>query len=152
MAAATTIVGLAIAAYGAYSANEARQDQKEANKQASEQRKQVQGEQNALNAQKQAQERRAQIREERVRRGKIMQGSENTGTSASSGSAGAVGALSTQLTSNLGANLGMAAAGQRIGEYAQNAANFDLASQNAALQAQQGEALVGIGSRIGSAG
>lgn len=144
----TTIVGLAIAAYGAYSANEARQDQKEANKQAANQRKQIQGEQNAQNAQKQAQERRALIREERVRRGKIMQSAENTGASDSSGAAGAVGALSTQLSSNLGANLGMAAAGQRIGEYAQNAADFDLASQNAALQAQQGEALVSIGSRI----
>jgi hypothetical protein len=148
MGIATTIIGLAIMAYGAYTANEARKDQKEANKDASTQRKAIQGENNALNAQKQAQERRALIREERVRRGKIMQSAENTGVSGGSGVEGATGALSTQLSSNLGANLGMAAAGQRIGEYAQNAADFDLASQNAALKAQQGEALVSMGSRI----
>lgn len=145
MAALTSIIGVGLLAYGAYSANEARQDQKDANRAAANERKQVQGEQNALNAQKQAQERRAQVREERVRRGKILQSAENTGASDSSGALGAVGALSTNLSSNLGANLGMAAAGQRIGEYAQNAADFDLAAQNASLQAQQGEQLMSIG-------
>lgn len=138
-------IAYAVVAVGAIVANEARKDQKEANKAAAVERKQIRGEENALNAQKQAQERRALVREERVRRGKIMQSAENTGTSDSSGAAGAVGALSTQLSSNLGANLGMAAAGQRIGEYAQNAADFDLASQNAAMKAQQGEQLMSIG-------
>lgn len=143
----------AVAAIGAYMAHDARQEQKRANASAAAEQKKVRGEENALNASKQAQERRAQIREERVRRGRIMQAAENTGVGGSSGESGALGSLGTQLQTNLGINAGYAAAGQRIGEYQQNAADFNLAAQNAALKAQDGMSLFQMGmSGAGKAG
>lgn len=134
-------IALAIAAVSAKIGYDARQDAKEANRAAAAEQKKARGEVNAVNASKQAQEKRAAIREERVRRGKILQASANTGTSASSGALGAEGGLSTQLSSNLAINAGMAAAGQRIGVYEQNAADFNLAAQEAALQAQNADSI-----------
>lgn len=134
-------IALAIAAVSAKIGYDARQDAKEANRAAAAEQKKARGEVNAVNASKQAQEKRAAIREERVRRGKILQASANTGTSASSGVLGAEGGLSTQLSNNLAINAGMAAAGQRIGVYEQNAADFNLAAQEAALQAQNADSI-----------
>lgn len=59
--------------------------------------------QGAMQAEKQAQDVRSQIRQERIRRAQILQASENTGVSESSGSTGATGSLNTQLSSNFGA-------------------------------------------------
>lgn len=110
--------------------------------QAGEQRK-VQNEQKALNFQAQAQERRNQVREERVRRSKLLQASENSGTADSSGEYGAMGSLATQLSSNLGINAGRAQAGSNIGGYLQNAADFGLAAQQASQSAQNADAIAG---------
>jgi hypothetical protein len=146
MAIATTtllaIGSLAVAGAGLVQGMEARKDAKEAQDQSlSLQRKaqgeqeKIQGEQRAQNAAQAAAERRTQIREERVRRARIMQSSENTGVSGSSGEFGALGALGVNLATNVGTNAGRVAAGGRISEYAQNASGFMSAAQDKGVQA-----------------
>lgn len=145
-----TIATLAAVAstVGAVQGYEARKDAQKANKAAANEQRKVQGEQKALNFQAQAEERRKQVREERVRRAKLLQASNNTGGAGSSGELGAVGSLATQLNANIGINLGKAAAGNRISGYLQNAADFNTASQNAMMDAQNGDALFGVGMNI----
>lgn len=144
------VVGLAVtaSAVGAYQGYQARKDAKSAaRKSAAEQRK-IQAEQRAMNAQQQAQERRQQIREERVRRARVLQAANNSGTGESSGMLGALGSLSTQLFNNVGINLGRAAASDRISMFSQNAANFNLDMQNAGYKAQNADAVMGMGMSI----
>lgn len=81
----------------------------------------AQKEQMALNASRAAQERRQQIREERVRRARVLQASENTGTTESSGQMGAVGNLATQLQTNIGFNLAQIRGAERISGFQQEA-------------------------------
>lgn len=88
---------------------------------ASREQKKARKEQQAVNAAQAAQERRQQIREERIRRARILQASENTGVTESSGEAGAVGALATQLQGNVGFNLGMQRSASNISDFQQNA-------------------------------
>lgn len=119
---------------------------------ADEQRK-AQSEQRAQNAAQAANERRQQIREERVRRARILQSAENTGTAGSSGAIGAVGGLATNLSSNIGMNLGQIAAGNRMSNNLQNAANFSAAAQNNMQKASNFNQLAGMaGSIFQSAG
>lgn len=154
MAAITTIIAaaaLATAAVSAYSGYRSRQDMKEASNNAAEENRKAKAEQTALKFQEQAQERRNQIREERVRRAKILQASENTGVGDSSGAYGAVDSLSTQLNNNLGVNNGRAAAGSRISGYLQNAADFNTAAQNASFSAQNADSLFSLSASIFSA-
>lgn len=112
-------------------------EQKEANKDAARDReamaatqREAQSEQKAVNTAQAAAERRQQIREERVKRARIIQASENTGVSGSSGEFGALGSLATNLGSNIGSNLGMAAAGGRISDLNQTASGFNTSAQN----------------------
>lgn len=148
---ALAVAAVSIGAYAAYEGHESRVEaQDNYRNQAAEQRK-AQGEQRALNFQQQAEERRSQIREERVRRAKILQGSNNTGVSDSSGALGAIGSLSTTLNNNLGINAGRAAAGDRIGGYQQNAADFNTAAQIASLSAQNADQLFSLSASIFSA-
>jgi hypothetical protein len=110
IAAATTAVA------GVVTGQEARRDARRAQeKSASEQR--------ASNAANAALERRKQIREERVRRARILQSGENSGTAGSSSEAGAVGGLSTTLSSNVGFNLGEIMRSQNISLFQQDYAN-----------------------------
>src|SRR5574341_325386 len=97
--------------------------QQEAQQEARKEQKKAKAEQGAINAAKAAQEQRQQIREERIRRARILQASENTGVSESSGQVGAVSGLSTQLQTNLGFNEGMISSANRITEFQQNAAD-----------------------------
>lgn len=127
MAAITTILAAAALAVGTTSYIE----QREAAGDAKEAQRKAQGEQKAIGASSAASERRQQIREERVRRSRIMQASQNTGTSGSSGEFGSIGSLSTQLGSNIGANLGSLAAGQRISIFNQQASDAVFSSQQA---------------------
>lgn len=105
---AVAVVGLVVSVYS--SEQQASAQKKAAQKQEENQRRllseqeKMRAEQQASNAEKAARERRQQIREERVRRAKIMQASENTGVSGSSGELGSIAGLGTQLGSNLGAN------------------------------------------------
>lgn len=121
------VLAAASLATGAISAQRQAEAQKEAKKDAkraeAEQRK-AQAEQRASNAAQSAAERRAQIREERVRRAKVIQASENTGVSGSSGEAGATANLATTLGSNIGRNIGALQTAENISQANQNAADF----------------------------
>lgn len=90
-----------------------------------------QAEQKANAAGKAANERRQQIREERIKAARIMQAGENSGTAGSSTESGALGGLSTQLGTNLGYNAGQVASAGRQSANAQEAADFNFASQEA---------------------
>jgi hypothetical protein len=119
-----------VAAVGAQqqhmSQKEARNDQRLALKE----QKKSQDEQRAVNQAQAAQERRSQIREERVRRARIMQSSQNTGVADSSGESGAISGLSTQLGTNIGMNLGAGNAARNISRFNQNAADFEMSAQD----------------------
>jgi len=92
--------------------------------------------QKANNFQAQMEERRKQVREERIRRARIVQASENTGVQGSSGEAGALGGMSTQLGVNIGSNLSRIALGNEQTDLLQSAAN---AGSNAQIASFIGE-------------
>lgn len=122
MAVATTTIiaaaAVAVAAGSAYAANEqasnAASDRKKAQKVG-------QAEQEA----KSSEQRRQQIREERVRRATIMQSSENTGVTSSSGQLGAISALGTQVGGNISSLSRQTESASAIGSLNQSAANAD---------------------------
>ena len=125
------------AAVGSYMST--RKGQKEANalnEKAQGAEREARSEQGALNAQRSAQERRQQVREERIARGKLMQGSENTGTSGSSGESGAGAGLAAQLGANIGFNLGQIQGTNNISALSQTAADFRGGAQKALSDAQ----------------
>lgn len=85
--------------------------------------KQARAQQGAQNAAESARERRQQVREERIRRAQILQSSENSGTTGSSGSIGAQDVLSTNLSSNIGTNMGRINSANQISIFQQKAAD-----------------------------
>lgn len=122
-----TIVAIASLAVGTASYVEQKNSAEDA--QAAQQK--AQSVQKGVQAAQAATERRNQIREERVRRARLMQASQNTGTVSSSGEMGAIGGLSTQLGTNIGTNLAMKAAGQEISLYNQQASDAMFSAQQA---------------------
>lgn len=135
----STILGIAAVGSSLLGVNAQRHGAKEAGKandRARVEQEKAQGEEKALNAQRASLERRQQIREERVARGKLMQGSENTGTSGSSGESGAQAGLANQLGANIGFNLGQLQGTNAIGTFNQNAANYQGDAQKALSDAQ----------------
>ena len=156
MAALTTIVAIAgatAAVGGAIQSYEASRSAKSTARTQAGLQRQRQGEERAINASQAALERRQQIREERVRRARILQSSENTGVAGSSGEVGAVGALATGLSSNIGADLGRLDAAERLSGISQGIADTNLNLGLAQTRAQEGQMLTSIGSNIfGAAG
>jgi hypothetical protein len=134
MAAITTIVAIGSLALGVNAALE--------NKKAQKAQGRIRDEQQAQNKAQQLKEKRNQIREERVKRARLMQASENTGVADSSGEAGAVGSISSQLGSNLGFNQGAIQASERISAFSQQAAD---ATGNAQLSSALSQAAPVIG-------
>ena len=118
-----------------YSINE-QEKAKDKQKEAVQEQRKARNEQKAQNEAQAAQERRKQLREERIRRAKILSTSQAAGVIGSSGEAGALGGLSTQLSSNLGANLGALNSASDISLFSQNAANFSSAADQANANAQ----------------
>jgi len=146
-----TIIAITSAVVGTASyveAKEARSEQKEASIRSAGEQKQARSVQEAANAQQAAMEQRQQIREERVRRARIMQSAQNTGTSFSSGEFGSIGSLSTSLSSNIGANRGAIQRGQQISGFQQNAADFNLTAQNAGIDAANAQSLFSLSTSI----
>lgn len=113
----------------------------EGQRKASNAQEDARGQQMAQNASEAARERRQQIREERVKRAQILQSASNTGVSDSSGAAGAVGSLSTNLSSNIGTNIGRIESANRISMFEQTAAD-------AMFMASVGNQVAGIGGTI----
>lgn len=139
------VVGAVAAVAGAGVAYAGQQSAKREAARNREAQEKTQSEQKAANAQAAAEDRRRQIREERVRRARIIQSSVNTGTNASSGEAGALGAISTNLSQGLGASVGGQQRASTIGGFNQQAAN-------AAAGVQRGQANYQVGNQISSLG
>ena len=76
--------------------------------------------QRAGNAAQAAEERRRLVREERVKRARILQASENSGVAGGSGEAGATSSLGTNLSSNLNFNSGAIDRGEQLSIFQQN--------------------------------
>ncbi len=76
----------------------------------------------AMQSEQAAREKRQQIREERIKRAKILQASENTGTVGSAGELGSVAGLSSTLSGNLGFNSSMIEGASYISKQNQAAA------------------------------
>lgn len=109
-------------------------------------------EQQANQRAQQEAERRQQVRENRIKAAQIMQSSENTGTSGSSGEAGAVSSLNTQMNTNLGAISGAAMHTNAASAYNQQASDLWFQAtqyQNSANNWQQfgqlGQQAIGVG-------
>jgi hypothetical protein len=139
------IVGAATAVVGTAQGMAARKEAKEAASQSAAQQQAIQNEQRAAAAEQAATERRQQIREERVRRARVVQAAENSGSAESSGEIGALGALSTNLSTNLGFNASAVSRGQRVSGHSQAAANFDFQRQSALGEAGNWDSLAGLG-------
>lgn len=129
MAAISTIIAAVTLTASVYSA----QEQKKEAKKAAVAQTNIRNEEKAANTAKQMSERRQQVREERIKRARVLQASQNTGVAGGSGETGAVAALNTNLGSNLGSNSSAVMAGDRVSVFAQQAATAQNAGQNAAL-------------------
>lgn len=148
LVAAASIGGAVVGAVSYIEGQNARADAASSNRKAQAEGEKIQGESRARNAADAARERRAQVREERVLRARILQSAENTGASGSSGEFGAIGSLSTTLSSNIGSNLGKLASAQRSSEYAQNAANFQGDAAESMFKAQKMDTLFSLSGSI----
>jgi hypothetical protein len=131
---------------------EAQEEAKKNNARSADAQRKGQAEQAAGNAAQAASERRKQVREERVRRARIMQSSEASGTVGSSGETGGIGSLSTQLGANLGTNAGAIQRSVAIGDFSQQAADFSFQAQQSMGEAQKFQQLGQLGSSIFMAG
>lgn len=130
------VVAAVVAVAATVASISAQQDAKEAAGKSAEEQRKARQEQAAEQARQQADEKRKMVREERVRRGRLLQASENTGTTGSSGELGALGSLSTQLSANTGANAGMKRTGEAITGYNQAAADFSFEAQQSMADAR----------------
>lgn len=111
------------------------------NQKAKAEQKKQQGIQRASNLAQQQEERRRQIREERIKRARVLQSAENTGTAGSSGELGGIGSLATQLSNNIGANLGIIDRANQMSASAQSEAS---AKVNAGISSQLGQMAPGL--------
>lgn len=114
VAAGALVVSLVASNEQAQAQKSAAKKQEENQRRILSEQEKMRAEQQASNADKAAREKRQQIREERVRRAKVMQASENTGVAGSSGELGSVAGLGTQLGSNLGFNASQLASAGRV--------------------------------------
>lgn len=119
-----------------------------ASEEAADRDKKARAEQKASQSQQAAQERRQQIREERVRRARILQAGENTGTSESSGEFGAIGSLGTQLGSNIGFNLGQLNSAQRQSDLLQQGADFRNETSHYNTNAGYAQTALNLGTKL----
>lgn len=125
MAAVTgTLIALGVAAGAtAYSMQQA-ENAEDAQYEAAQEQKKAMQSQRAQNESQAMTERRRQLREERVKRARILATSQASGATASSGEVGALGSLSTELSSNLGFNAGALSNASDISIFNQKAADF----------------------------
>lgn len=150
MAVATSAIlagaALAVGVGGAYMNYRQQRAASQAQEDAAEEQKKIQGEQEASNVQAHTAEVRQQVREARIRRAQVLQSSENTGTSLSSGQLGAIGSVQTQLSSNIGQNVGAMDRAGRISASSQRVADL----QSSAARSQMMGSIYGGVSNLGS--
>lgn len=147
-----TVVGMVVAAYSAQQQQSAQKKAMAQQQQAADEQKKAREEQKAAQDAQAAAERRAQIREERVKRARVVQASQNTGVGDSSGEIGGVGSSATQLGSNLGFNIGQREAASNISDYNQNAADFLSSAQSSMNSAANWGQVGSLGTSIFQAG
>lgn len=80
-----------------------------------------------------AENRRKLLREERIRRARLQQGSQNAGTGGSSGEIGALGAMTTNIDSITSAAAGATKAAEGINTWNQRAVDFDQKARDALM-------------------
>ena len=112
LATIAAIASAGTAVYGIIQSQNAREDQAKARAVAE-----------AQNTQQQMDAKRQQIRAERVQRARVLQSASNTGTAYSSGEAGAVGSIETQLSGNMGSLNAAASNSAEMSGYQQAAAD-----------------------------
>ena len=115
------ILGAASLAVGVISSASASADRKKA----AAAQKQVNNITNAQQKVNSFEDRRQRLREERMRRASMEQGSQNTGTSGSSGEGGGLSALSTNFQTLLSQQAGMTKANEGINKWNQKAVDFE---------------------------
>lgn len=144
MAETVAIIGAVISAASYVEARSEAKDSRRA-------QENIRQEQVAQNASDAARERRQQIREERVRRARLMQAASNTGSAGSSGEMGAMGGLSTNLASNIGANIGRLQSANNISLFAQEDANSRGNIADAQAMGQWGQTMFQLAPVAGAA-
>jgi hypothetical protein len=92
-------------------------------------------------------QRRKQIRERRVRAAKIEQASEQMGTGGSSGEAGAIGALATNVMANIGMSEGRASTSRTLTGLSQKAADSQTRGALYGAAADLGGAMYSFGEK-----
>ncbi len=145
-------IGLIISAVGAVSSIDAQSQARQGARDSKAAKEKVAAEQRASNASEAARERRQQIREERVKRARVLQSAENTGTAGSSGEIGAVGSLATQLSTNIGANLGRLQTAENLSIFGQDQANANFSISKAQNQGQEANWLINNAGTFGKIG
>lgn len=80
-----------------------------------------------------AERRRQLLREERIRRARLQQGSENAGAGGSSGEAGAMSAMTTNVDTITSASLGATKAAEGINTWQQKAVDFEQRARDALM-------------------
>lgn len=146
------VASLAIGAYSTVKSQQQAKKAAAAQRNATRAQQASSAEQQANQRAQQEAERRQQVRENRIKAAQIMQSSENTGTSGSSGEAGAVSSLNTQMNTNLGAISGAAMHTNAASAYNQQASDLWFQAtqyQNSANNWQQfgqlGQQAIGVG-------
>lgn len=146
------VASLAIGAYSTVKSQQQAKKAAAAQRNAARAQQASSAEQQANQRAQQEAERRQQVRENRIKAAQIMQSSENTGTSESSGEAGAVSSLNTQMNTNLGAISGAAMHTNAASAYNQQASDLWFQAtqyQNSANNWQQfgqlGQQAIGVG-------
>lgn len=151
MPVAFAVASLVVAAAGTTASIVSGNQSRAAQRHATDLQEQSQNEQRAGNAAQAANERRNQFREERIRRARIEQSAQNTGTADSSGELGSLAALSTNTNSAMGFNLGALQRADNISIFNQQAADtLAEGRQNAATTQNIGSIFQGIGQGISS--
>lgn len=146
------VASLAIGAYSTVKSQQQAKKAAAAQRNAARAQQASSAEQQANQRAQQEAERRQQVRENRIKAAQIMQSSENTGTSGSSGEAGAVSSLNTQMNTNLGYINGAAMHTNAASAYNQQASDLWFQAtqyQNSANNWQQfgqlGQQAIGVG-------
>ena len=146
-------LGLGAAAVGTVaSISQGQAARRDAERAANEQKK-INAEQAAANTMQFERERRQQVREERIRRSQILNTAAQTGTEGSSGEAGAIGGMSSNLGANMGTNQASLVRGQTITGFAQKAADYQTQSQSHMGRSSMWGSVANLGtSMFGAAG
>lgn len=146
------VIGATAAVGGYIEQQSARKEQKAAAERSEQAQIKSRQEQAAVQAQQRAEAARRAAREERVKRGRLLQASTNTGTAGSSGEVGAASNLSTQFSNNLGLSKGAEIAGTNISLFNQEQASAESAFRQASLDYAAGGQLTNLGFSLFSAG